>query len=473
MAIQYKPGKMGKITAPLNDKNEIGIDGKPYPIAPARLSGIQGADPKIGDDCEYKIAYQGPDNGAIIFFAIHRDSAPTTETAIPASKPIDEGLQHTFNDPPEKPSPRTIVGVYVDKSSTQVTVKEGDGVNHVYPCDISLLQYLAKKDIPVKKGETFSWELIQSGEKWVAMKVGPAPEEYPGFKSGKDILKENLEAVKSTTVPPAPATVPKVPVTEETLEKFNERMAKKETERKAQEKVAAKVKAKEDAEGDKRMAENAAYAVELAKQASVPAEPTGIAKIVADTKALKQEPEVSIPAGKISVYGNAAGSSYDPDKLSLIKAKIAPNCTDTEIELLLYMAKSYGLDPLLKQIWAVKRSDSAPALIFAGRDGFLAIAHRSGHFDGMQSGVVYENVVDGKGAVTGKKIVSAWCEVWRNDMTHSFKSEVPFSEYNTGFSVWKTHPSAMILKCVESVCLRKAFSISGMYDPSEIHTEAE
>ena len=72
-------------------------------------------------------------------------------------------------------------------------------MNHVYPCDLDLLQYLAKKDIPVKKGETYSWELVQSENKWIAKKVGPAPEEFTGFKTGKDILKENLNSMKSTT----------------------------------------------------------------------------------------------------------------------------------------------------------------------------------------------------------------------------------------------------------------------------------
>ncbi len=56
-------------------------------------------------------------------------------------------------------------------------------------------------------------------------------------------------------------------------------------------------------------------------------------------------------------------------------------------------------------------------------------------------------------------------------MTHPFETQVPFGEYNTGFRVWKSHPSAMILKVSESVCLRKAFSIDGIYAPEEINTE--
>lgn len=163
--------------------------------------------------------------------------------------------------------------------------------------------------------------------------------------------------------------------------------------------------------------------------------------------------------------------TYSDDEMLLLRNVIAKGCTEPEFRLLMYMANNYGLDPLLKQIWAVKRTEGQPALIFAGRDGMLAIAHRSGRFDGMQSGVTYEKRTIDSGKPTERTVdvpVSAWCEIWRNDMTHSFKTEVPFAEYNTGYSVWKTNPSAMILKVAEAVCLRKAFSVSGLYSPEEI-----
>jgi phage recombination protein Bet len=132
--------------------------------------------------------------------------------------------------------------------------------------------------------------------------------------------------------------------------------------------------------------------------------------------------------------------------------------------MMMYMAKTYGLDPLLKQIWAIKRNERDPALIMVGRDGMLAIAHRSGKFDGMQSSIEYED--------DGKTPKIARCEVWRKDMSHSFKTEILFAEYNTGHAVWKSHPSAMGIKVAESVTLRKAFSVSGVYDPDEINTGA-
>jgi len=154
----------------------------------------------------------------------------------------------------------------------------------------------------------------------------------------------------------------------------------------------------------------------------------------------------------------APAITFNENQLSLMRAKVAPNCTQTEFELLMYMANKYRLDPLIRQIWAIKY-EGKPALIFAGRDGFLEIAHRSGHFDGMKSDCVY----DDKGA-----LVSAWCEIWRNDMTHSFRSSVLLSEYTTGMNLWKSKPSVMLIKCAESVCLRKAFSVSGLYASEEV-----
>jgi len=164
--------------------------------------------------------------------------------------------------------------------------------------------------------------------------------------------------------------------------------------------------------------------------------------------------KMDVPVNVVKVPEHQA---WTEEAISLIKAKVAPNATQTEFELLMYLASKYNLDPLLRQIWLVKFGDS-PAQIYAGRDGFLEIAHRSGHFDGMDAGVDY----DEKG-----EIVAGWCKVWRNDMTHPFTSKVLFKEYTTKKNLWLTKPSVMIQKVAESVCLRKAFQVSGLYSPEE------
>jgi len=144
-------------------------------------------------------------------------------------------------------------------------------------------------------------------------------------------------------------------------------------------------------------------------------------------------------------------------QVALVRSIAAPKCTEDEFQLLLYQARTYGLDPLLKQIWAVKYQEGRPASIFAGRDGFLTIAHRSGKFNGMESGVRK----DTEGETVG------WAKVYRKDMDHPFCVEVSMKEYNRKQGTWLTHPETMIQKVAEAQALRKAFQISGIYSPEE------
>ena len=131
---------------------------------------------------------------------------------------------------------------------------------------------------------------------------------------------------------------------------------------------------------------------------------------------------------------------FSVNEIALIKSIAAPKCTDDEFKLLLYQAKTYGLDPLRKQIWAIKYTDNKPASIFVGRDGLLAIAHRSGAFDGMESG--YR--MDGTNAI-------GWAKVYRKDMKYPFSVEVSMKEYNRNQGTWLTHGTTMIVKVAEAL----------------------
>ena len=151
-------------------------------------------------------------------------------------------------------------------------------------------------------------------------------------------------------------------------------------------------------------------------------------------------------------------AQYNPQQVQLIRDMCAKDCTDNEFLLLMQLAKTYQLDPFAKQIWAVKYGNN-PAAIFCGRDGFLAIAHRSGKFDGMESGTRKD-----------EDDLVGWCRVYRKDMSRPFEVEVSLSEYSTGKNLWQTKPKTMIVKVAESHALRRAFGISGLYAPEEIDT---
>lgn len=142
-------------------------------------------------------------------------------------------------------------------------------------------------------------------------------------------------------------------------------------------------------------------------------------------------------------------------KLDLVKRMYAKKCDADEVELFLYTAKKYGLDPLNKEIWAIKYG-SNPAMIMCSRDGYISVAHRSGQFDGMETTYC-------------DKDKSATCVVYRKDMKYPVKSTVYLEEFNkSSNALWQTKPRVMIQKVSEAFSLRRAFPVNGTYTPEEI-----
>ena len=173
--------------------------------------------------------------------------------------------------------------------------------------------------------------------------------------------------------------------------------------------------------------------------------------------------------------------TYSPDQVKLIKDMYAKKATDDELKVLMYMSNKYSLDILTKQIWCVKFGEAA-AQIYAGRDGFLEIGHRSGKFNGIETKTVkvneplsinylaWENRVRVEKTFKSDFQFVSTCTVFRKDMDHPISVEVYEEEYSTGQSLWQSKRRTMIGKVAESQALRKAFSISGIYSQEEMNT---
>jgi phage recombination protein Bet len=162
--------------------------------------------------------------------------------------------------------------------------------------------------------------------------------------------------------------------------------------------------------------------------------------------------------------------NFKQDEVELIKKTIAPDLNKTEFEYFLKLSKSLGLNPLLKQIWAVKFGNR-PASIFTGRDGFLRIAHESGKFAGMRTKALIQNkngeIVESDISIDDKQLVGAICYVYRTDWEQPLVQAVRLKDFDKGQSNWNTMKEVMIKKVAESMALRKAFSIYGVYAEEE------
>lgn len=163
---------------------------------------------------------------------------------------------------------------------------------------------------------------------------------------------------------------------------------------------------------------------------------------------------------------------WDKEDRKTIHEISAKGTNYSEFKVFLYQAAKYQLDPLSNEIWAVKYDKAEPASIFTGRDGFLAIAHRSGNFKGMETRVLVKDKDGGVReqmiAVNRADIVGAVCRIYRKDSSDlPVEVAVSMADYNKGRSTWKSMTETMIKKVAESQALRKAFNISGLYSPEE------
>lgn len=144
---------------------------------------------------------------------------------------------------------------------------------------------------------------------------------------------------------------------------------------------------------------------------------------------------------------------------------------DEDLFLFLYTAKRTGLDPILKQIYAVYRWDSRlgreKMAIQVGIDGMRLVAQRSGEFAGISDAVFdsEDSPNPKKATVTVKKNI--------NGVVTETTASARWEEYSQESPLWKKMPYLMLSKCAEALALRKAFpnELSGIYTEDEMPTK--
>lgn len=169
----------------------------------------------------------------------------------------------------------------------------------------------------------------------------------------------------------------------------------------------------------------------------------------------------------------ARQQDYTAEQIELIKSTVAAGTTDLELALFLEVAKSSGLNPFQKQIYAVMRWDAKTKkekmVIQTGIDGYRLIASRTGAHLGTTD-PEFGPIKDGYpewARVTVRRLVQGH--------TAEFTATARWSEYvqktsNGITAMWSKMPHTMIGKCSEALALRKAFpaELSGVYTSEEM-----
>jgi len=166
--------------------------------------------------------------------------------------------------------------------------------------------------------------------------------------------------------------------------------------------------------------------------------------------------------------------AFTRDQIDLIKATVAKGATDAELQLFLYAAKRAGLDPLLKQVHAVKRWDSAAGretmAIQTGIDGYRLVAQRTGQHMGTTD-VTYDRE-DAEHPGWAKVIVFRQVngEICEFPATARWNEYAAYKKDGQPMAMWKKMPYLMLGKCAESLAIRKAFpqELAGIYTFEEM-----
>jgi phage recombination protein Bet len=204
---------------------------------------------------------------------------------------------------------------------------------------------------------------------------------------------------------------------------------------------------------------------------------------------------LAVPGQQQSLTRQRPEDFYTAEQMDIINNVICKGATPAERQVFLAMAMRSGMDPFLRQIYAVFREVYDPATggknrvmtIQTGIDGLRLTAQRSGDYqgqalaewcgeDGVWKDVWLSNApplaarvgVFRRGFAQPLYAVATWRSYCQTFYDKKAGSQKPSSQ-------WMKMPDVMLSKCAEALALRKAFPVEtcGLYVDEEMEQAGE
>lgn len=150
--------------------------------------------------------------------------------------------------------------------------------------------------------------------------------------------------------------------------------------------------------------------------------------------------------------------NVEPAKLfDTLKSTVFKGASNEEMLALVVVANEYGLNPLLKEMYAFPAKGGG-IVPLVGIDGWTKIVNRQPNFDGVE----FRDVVNENG-----ELVAMDCLMYRKDRSHPVIVRERMSECARNTEPWTKMGSRMLRHRVYIQAARLAFGISGLVDEDE------
>lgn len=153
----------------------------------------------------------------------------------------------------------------------------------------------------------------------------------------------------------------------------------------------------------------------------------------------------------------AARINVEPEKLhATLKATVFKGATNEELLALVVVANEYGLNPLLKELYAfpAKGGGIVPVVSI---DGWVSMVNNHPQMDGMEFNHHHSD---------SGKIEAVTCRIYRKDRSRPIEVKEYLSECKRNTEPWKMENRMLRHKALMQ-CARYAFGFSGITDEDE------